>query len=328
MPATHTRLRTFDEPRSERGEAWRGGFGKQPRSVFRWESGGSSSSSGRAQRNDAVNSRAPSPPLRCMSCYATASELVRAVEGGEEGVGLYLGVCPSESEVAAIARAVGESGKVKGLVLSVNKITDVGASALAEAVVRSTSLTTLHLDNNQITDVGASALAEAVARSTSLTTLGLGYNQITDAGATKLADAVERSASLTALDLGGNRITNVGALSLAKALARSTKLALTFYENRLTLPPKPSSRPRVPHSGSSRAPQPPQPPAVLWRRFILQKDGEPLTFSLGFILIPVAELLLPCIPTPITVDGGSTSRPLTHPQPGTPPREAPAESDV
>ena len=97
----------------------------------------------------------------------------------------------------AIARAVGESGRVAQLVLSSNKITDEGASALAEAVARSTALTWLNLSDNQITDVGASALAEAVARSSSLTTLDIYSIKITDVGASVLAEAVARSTSLT-----------------------------------------------------------------------------------------------------------------------------------
>ena len=76
--------------------------------------------------------------------YTTASELVRAVQRGEANAQFYgEPITLSESEVEAIAGAVGESGKVKVLDLSDAQITDVGASALAEAVARSASLAVL-----------------------------------------------------------------------------------------------------------------------------------------------------------------------------------------
>ena len=188
--------------------------------------------------------------------YDTASELLRAVEAGEEEVvGLRVGVKPSESEVAAIARAVGESGKVKMLVLRGNKITDVGASVLAEAVARSASLTSLYLDNNQITDVGATKLAEAVARSTSLTTLYLGGNQITDVGVFVLAKALARSTKLAALEIGWNRHTALGQKALDAAHA-TIKATLPTFRLLTGAPTSPTS------------------PAIIWRRFILQKDGD------------------------------------------------------
>ena len=194
--------------------------------------------------------------------YDTASELLRAVEAGEEEVvGLRVGVKPSESEVAAIARAVGESGKVKMLVLRGNKITDVGASVLAEAVARSASLTSLYLDNNQITDVGASALAEAVARSTtSLTVLFLYNNQITDVGALSLAKALARSSKLTTLNIVRNRHTDLGnqALDAAYATIKATRPTLWLLTG-------------APSSATS--------PATIWRRFILIKDGDHAIWS-------------------------------------------------
>ena len=104
-----------------------------------------------------------------------------AVERGEKEVGLWR-VNPSEAEVASIARAVGESRKVKWLYLQSNRITDTDASALAEAVAKSTSLTTLYLGLNQITNVGATKLSAALVRSAKVQRIDLGGNQTTPTG--------------------------------------------------------------------------------------------------------------------------------------------------
>ena len=268
--------------------------------------------SARGERRSSKAAAAAAAAFRAagMRLGSAALELVRAVEGGKEVVSLNFGVYPSESEVAAIARAVGESGKVKRLnlydkqitdvgasavaeavarstsltelVLGGNKITDVGATKLAEAVARSTSLTVLDLGYNQITDVGASALAEAVVRSTSLTELSLSFNKITDVGATKLADVVAASKSLTLLDLCYNQITDIGACALAKTLARSSKLNVYVRGRELT---ELGSRALDAARATTKATRPtlwllggtptsPSSPAILWRRFLLHKDGD------------------------------------------------------
>ena len=130
---------TIDELRSEEGGRVREGFRKlNRRTSFGVSSGGSSSGGSSSSKvdgavNGAVSGRAPSPPARrvvpaaaCLMRYCdTASELARAVEGREEGVWLNWYINPSELDVAAFARAVGVSGKVKQLSLNHvhNKIT-------------------------------------------------------------------------------------------------------------------------------------------------------------------------------------------------------------
>ena len=102
-------------------------------------------------------------------------------------------------------------------------------------------------------------------------------------GATKLAEAVAKSTSLTELYLGSNQITDVGALALAKAFARSSKLTrLGVSDNRLTALGKNAIEAAHATTKATRstnwllagAPTSPASPAILWRRFILEKDGD------------------------------------------------------
>ena len=231
----------------------------------------------------AAKPSAPGKSLKWMPKYATVSELVKAVDEGEEDVGLVGRVNPSEAEVEAIALAMGASCKVKRMELTSNVITDGGASALASAVARSTSLTELVLANAKITDGGASALASAVARSTSLTELNLFHNQITDVGASALASAVARSTSLVKVDLGLSLITDVGAFALAKGLARSSStLEFLTCSGRLTargISALDSARAAVKATRPTLwiltgAPTSRVSPAILWRGFMLEKDGD------------------------------------------------------
>ena len=138
-----------------------------------------------------------------------------------------------------------------------NEITDVGATKLAEAVARSTSLTGLWLYNNQITDVGALKLAEAVARSTSLTTLNLEYTEITDIGAIAFAKGLarDRSSNFMEFIVSRDRLTLLGrqALDAAHATTKATRPTLWLLTG-------------APTSSTS--------PTILWRRFLLDKDGD------------------------------------------------------
>ena len=79
---------------------------------------------------------------RKVAFYENAAALVSGVERTrfpERYPGMKWGVVLSEEEVEAIARAVGESTRVKKLVLRKNQITDAGAAALARAVRGSAS---------------------------------------------------------------------------------------------------------------------------------------------------------------------------------------------
>ena len=214
-----------------------------------------------------------------------ARDIVSEIESGASEVSLTL---LGDRDVDTVAQAVARSTSLATLYLGDNQITDVGATKLAEAVARSTSLTKLYLGGNQITNVGVTKLAEAVARSTSLTVLYLSGNKIADMGAAKLAEAVERSTSLTKLDLTDNQITDVGAFALAQAFVRSSKLRfLSVSGNRQTARGEKALDAAHATAKATRptlwllcgAPTAPSSPAIIWRRFILEKDGDHAIWS-------------------------------------------------
>ena len=114
--------------------------------------------------------------------------------------------------------------------LSLNKISDKGATALAQAMKGNTTLQILYLNSNKISDKVATALAQAMKGNTTLQELDLKNNQISDEGATALAQAMKGNTTLQGLDLQNNQISDEGVTALGSLLDGNTKLSI-FYAN-------------------------------------------------------------------------------------------------
>ena len=99
-----------------------------------------------------------------------------------------------------------------------------------------------------------------MARSASLKNLYFYNNQITDIGTIALAKGLAQSAKLDKLDVALNWFTELGvdALGAAYATIKATRPTLWLLTG---------------------APTSPTSPAILWRRFILHKDGDHAIWS-------------------------------------------------
>ncbi|KAI9365955.1 hypothetical protein DFJ73DRAFT_152358 [Zopfochytrium polystomum] len=124
----------------------------------------------------------------------------------------------------AISQALSKNkSNISSLNLSGNAIGNTGAEDLAEMLTKCETLEELHLSLNMISDIGASAIGKALPKS-SLKRLVLSENHIGDAGAKEVARGLEIGSRLTSLDLSANWIGTVGAASIAKSLNENSRL--------------------------------------------------------------------------------------------------------
>jgi len=104
----------------------------------------------------------------------------------------------SDGALEAIAEKC-KTASITALVLSSNKIGDVGLKAFAASVADGASfqqLQKLYLDRNDITDVGAVALAEVLHLMPNLEFLALHKNKIGDKGLDAFSDAINKKGAL------------------------------------------------------------------------------------------------------------------------------------
>ena len=118
----------------------------------------------------------------------------------------------TDEHVVGIAAVVGGSNaRLESLILSRNRISDVGARMLAAALPLSDSLLTLCLSGNRLSDTGIAVLAEALPHmgwrsqhGPTLEVLRLGNNRVADAGATALGRALPHLRRIVELDHSEN----------------------------------------------------------------------------------------------------------------------------
>ena len=190
-----------------------------------------------------------------------------------------------DADVQVLAGALATCERLVRLELAYNRITSVGAAALARMLGQSRSLR--HLDvsyNSGMGDAGGVVLAEAVRNSSLLRSLTCDNGGFSDVTALAFARALERNKSLRELSLSENRFSFSGALALIKAMLGSFTLDWLYVDqfdathcrvkgtmNRAFVAAK-AVRPTL--ALLMGRPLSPASPVVLWRRFILEKDGD------------------------------------------------------
>lgn len=125
-----------------------------------------------------------------------------------------------------LAELVAKDDVMTKLVLSGNKIGDVGVAALLHAIRMNESVRCLHLFNNCIGDAGCASLANALKVNSGLHEINLRLNKIGDSGLSSLANAFHTNISIPAeLCLGSNQIGDEGCKVLGDTL--KVNLAMT-----------------------------------------------------------------------------------------------------
>jgi Ran GTPase-activating protein (RanGAP) involved in mRNA processing and transport len=140
-----------------------------------------------------------------------------------------------DSVLVAHAEALGTYKSLSQLLLTSNKITDLGMTTLAQAVKHNTTLTEIDLDlgRNKIGIVGWASFFDALATNKSVETLNI-FNSLSDDGSVLLFEALKSNTTLTELELRGNDVANNGAGMLAETLKSNTALAsLDLSYNRI-----------------------------------------------------------------------------------------------
>eukprot|EP01028_Stygiella_incarcerata_P010876 TRINITY_DN589_c0_g2_i4.p1 TRINITY_DN589_c0_g2~~TRINITY_DN589_c0_g2_i4.p1 ORF type:complete len:220 (-),score=58.43 TRINITY_DN589_c0_g2_i4:720-1379(-) len=137
----------------------------------------------------------------------------------------------SEIGVSMLAEMLETCSTWKNLFLNENSlIGDIGAIRMAEALEINTSLVYLNLSGCEITDIGTTRIAEMVGKKCHLKTLSLSNNPIGDEGAIRMADAIERNTSLTMLELQHCNITKRSGQMFIQALEMNTTLCGLYLD--------------------------------------------------------------------------------------------------
>lgn len=128
---------------------------------------------------------------------------------------------------------------LRELVLTANRIGEVGTAAILDSLASQRRLQILDLARNRLGPAGANVLAVRVWALPALQQLRLGDNKLTDPGGAALIEALSRCAVLGTLWLNANELGAKSAAALAGLVRASTELrGLFLHANALgTAPP-------------------------------------------------------------------------------------------
>jgi len=149
-----------------------------------------------------------------------------------------------DTEVAALASAIGQCPHVTQLDLSYNDVKDEGVRALAELLRGSSSLRHLNLAYNSIGHRGWRTLADALMANTSLVTISVAGNEVCgdwqsphsdmrEVGGVAIGHMLRKNTSLRTLDLGSCGLGVCSLVGVAQALIEQQTLASLNLSNLL-----------------------------------------------------------------------------------------------
>lgn len=112
-----------------------------------------------------------------------------------------------DTGVSRIAAALVKPGcKLKKLLLSSNRIGNLGCTNLADALVRNSTLERLDIDMNCIEDEGAMSMAELFKTNRILKYVDMSMNEIMGPGCSAMADALKDNSTLLELKLSKSQV--------------------------------------------------------------------------------------------------------------------------